>query len=316
MKDQRPYNVYWLVWTLVLTAAAAGARLWQEATAFEGTYGLPIPRAAASVVLVCVLLIAGATMAILAAHQPVVTPPRSQVRGRRWDMSFFAVGDVVFLALVWFAAFCSLSAVPTLFGRGRSLWRAYQLARAMGTWQGGDNGVLGMATAVLALLAFLGLLQIGREGFRPGRRGKGGFWAALPATAGCGWLLGTYRNCAADPVLWDYVPLLLAVIAGMLLYTDWAGMSCAAARPRRTLWLAGMTVVCSWVALASGPDTGTALLLISQSAAALAALWRLPINLQNPPKVGSEDKIIPTVQEMTTRETEMTTENKEEDPHV
>lgn len=311
MKERRPYNVYWLVWTLVLTAAAAGVRVWQKTTAFEGTYGLPIRGATASVVLVCVLVIAAAALAILAARQPVVTPPRSQVRGRRWDRSFFAVGDVVFLSLVWFAAFCSLAAVPLLFDRGRILWKAYQLALAMKTWQGGDNGVLSMATAVLALLAFFGLLQIGREGFRPGRRGKGGFWAALPACAGCGWLLGTYRNCAADPVLWDYVPLLLAVIAGMLLYTDWAGMSCAAARPRRTLWLAGMTVVCSWVALATGTEPGTALLLISQSAAALAALWRLPINLQHPPKVGSEDKLIAAVPQ----ETEMTTENKEEDPH-
>ncbi len=312
MKRIRPYNVYWLVWTLVLTAAAAGVRVWQESTAFEGQYGFPVRGATASVVLVCVLVIAGAALGILAARQPVVTPPRAQVRGRRWDMSFFAVGDVVFLALVWFAAFCSLAAVPLLFGRGRDLWRAYQLAKAMNAWQGGDNGLLGMVTAVLALLAFLGLLQIGREGYRPGRRGRGGFWAALPACAGCGWLLGTYRNCAADPVLWDYVPLLLAVIAGMLLYTDWAGMSCAAARPRRTLWLAGMTVVCSWVALVSRPDTGTAMLLISQSAAALAALWRLPINLQNPPKVGSEDKLIPAP----SQETEMTSENKEEDPHV
>lgn len=312
MKRIRAYNVYWLVCTLVLAAAAAGVRAWQEVTAFEGVYGLPVRGAIASVVLVCVLVIAGASLGILAARQPVVTPPRAQVRGRRWDMSFFAVGDVVFLALVWFAAFCSLAAVPMLFGRGRDLWRVYQLAKAMRTWQGGDNGLLGMVTAVLALLAFLGLLQIGREGYRPGRRGRGGFWAALPACAGCGWLLGTYRNCAADPVLWDYVPLLLAVIAGMLLYTDWAGMSCAAARPRRTLWLAGMTVVCSWVALVSGPDTGTAMLLISQSAAALAALWRLPINLQHPPKVGSEDKLIPAP----TQETEMTTENKEEDTHV
>lgn len=311
MKERGSYNVYWLVWTLVLAAVAAGVRVWQKDTAFEGLYNLPIRGATASVFMVCILVIAVATLAILATRQPVTEPPRGQFRGRRWDMGFFATGDVVFLALVWFAAFTSLAAVPMLFSQGRALWKAYQLALALKTWQGGDNGVLGMATAVLALLAFVGLLQIGREGYRPGRRGRGGFWAALPACAGCGWLLNTYRNCAADPVLWDYVPLLLAVIAGMLMYTDWAGMSCAAARPRRTLWLAGMTVVCSWVALVSGPDTGTSMLLISQSAAALAALWRLPINLQYPPKVGSEDKLVPTA----TQGTEMTTENKEEDTH-
>lgn len=314
MQGKKPYQIFWLVGTLLLAAVAAGVRLWQEATAFEGDFGLPIPGATASVVMVCVLVMAAAVLCILATRQPVVKPPRTQIRGRRWDRSFFATGDVVFLALVWFAAFCSLAAVPMLFSRGQALWKMYQMAKAMRTWQGGDNGLLSMVTAVLALLGFFGLMQIGWGGFHPGRRGKGGFWAALPACAGCGWLLDTYRNCAADPVLWDYVPLLLAVIAGMLMYTDWAGMSCAAARPRRTLWLAGMTVVCSWVALASGEDTGTSMLLISQSGAALAALWRLPINLQNPPKVGSEAKL--TTPATLSQEIESTMENKEEDTHV
>ena len=108
-----------------------------------------------------------------------------------------------------------------------------------------------------------------------------------------------------------------------------------------------MTVVCSWVALASSPDTGTAMLLISQSAAALAALWRLPINLQNPPRVGwkgnldacsiqnPEPQSVPRDQPLTpqlepqprveedwtwTREESQamncTGENKEEDTHV
>ena len=47
MKRIRPYNVYWLVWTLVLTAAAAGVRVWQESTAFEGQYGFPVRGATA-----------------------------------------------------------------------------------------------------------------------------------------------------------------------------------------------------------------------------------------------------------------------------
>lgn len=314
MNKSRVYRIYWLVGTLLLAAAACGVRLWQEATAFEGTYALPISGATASVVLVCVWAMAGAILAILAVHQPVVIPARARLRGRRWDMSFFATGDRVFLSLMCVSALCSLVAVPILFSRGRTLWKAYQLAVAMKIWKGGDNGVLAMVTAGLALLAFFGLLQIGREGYRPGRRGKGGFWAALPACAGCGWLLGTYRNCAADPVLWDYVPLLLAVIAGMLMYIDWAGMSCAGARPRRMLWLSGMTVVCSWVALASQMDAGTTLLLISQSVSALAALYCLPVNLQNPPVVGSEEKLnTPTA---VLQGVEPTVENKEEDTHV
>lgn len=313
MNKSRVYRIYWLVATILLAGAACSARLWQEATAFEGTYALPVPGATASVVLVCVWVMAAAFLAILAIHQPVMISPRAKLRGQRWDTSFFATGDPVFLGLMCISALCSLVAVPVLFSRGRTLWKAYQVAVSLKTWKGGDNGVLAMVTAGLALLAFFGLLQIGREGFRPGRRGKGGFWAALPACAGCGWLLGTYRNCAADPVLWDYVPLLLAVIAGMLMYIDWAGMSCAAARPRRMLWLSAMTVVCSWVALASQMDVGTTLLLVSQSVSALAALYCLPPNLQNPPAVGSEEKLNTPAAVMQSVETAM--ENKEEDTH-
>ena len=314
MNKRRSYQVYWLVLTILLALLTAGVRLWQKNTAFEGEYSLPIPGATASVVMVCVLVIAAASLGIVAANQPVIPPPRTQNRGRRWDMSFYATGDQVFLALMCASAFCSLASVPMLFGRGRALWKAYQLALAMKTWKGGDNGVLSMATAVLALLAFFGLLQIGRESYRAGRRGKGGYWAALPACTGCGWLLNTYRNCAADPVLWDYVPLLLAVIAGMLMYIDWAGMSCAAARPLRTLWLAGMTVVCSGVALVSQPETGTALLLISQIMAALAALWRMPLNLEHPPQMGLEEKVSNAA--VLDQEIEIPMENKEEDTHV
>ena len=186
MEKVKTYNVYWLGWTLLLTVAAAGVRLWQQATAFEAG-GLPIAGAAASVSMVCMLMIAGATLGILAARQPVVIPPCSKVRGRRWDMSFFATGDVVFLTLMWVAAFCCLAAAPNLFARGRALWKAYQMALAMGVWQGGDNGVLGMVTAFLAFLAFFGLLQIGRDGYHPGRRSRGrGPPAPASAGAGCG----------------------------------------------------------------------------------------------------------------------------------
>ena len=181
MRGKKPYQILWLVCTLALAGLATGVRLWQESTAFEGDFGLPVRGATASVAMVCVLVMAAAVLCILAARQPIVRPPRSQVRGRRWAMSFFATGDLVFLVLMWFSAFSSLAAVPMLFGQGRALWKAYQLARAMRTWRGGDNGVLSMVTAVLALLAFFGLLQIGRDGYHPGRRSRGGFWAALPA---------------------------------------------------------------------------------------------------------------------------------------
>ena len=150
-----------------------------------------------------------------------------------------------------------------------------------------------------AVAAFFGLLQIARAGLRPGQRSRDGFSAALPGLAGCIWLMESFRAHAADPVLWDYAPQMLAIMCGMLFYMDYAGMSGSGARPRRLLWLAGMTVVLSAVSLVSaaaelgalvGYDgfrerLGDVLLLVGQSAAAVAVLWRLPPNLENPPQL-------------------------------
>ena len=91
-----------------------------------------------------------------------------------------------------------------------------------------------------------------------------------------------YRGHAADPVLWDYVPMLLAIVAGMLMYMDWGGLSCGQPRPRRTLWLAGMTAVLSAVALAGEWQLGEVLMLCAQTVAAFVVLARLPVNLEHP----------------------------------
>ena len=148
-----------------------------------------------------------------------------------------------------------------------------------------NNGMLTIATAVGALLSFLGLFQMGRDGLNAGRRGKGGFSATLPGIAGCIWLMESFRAHAANPVQWDYAPLLLAIVCGMLLYMDFAGMSTGASRPRRLLWVAAMTLVISAPAQVSALAEGTAadmLLLGAQAMTAIAVLWRLPPNLENP----------------------------------
>ena len=69
----------------------------------------------------------------------------------------------------------------------------------------------------------------------------------------------------------------------MMFYMDCAGLAAGAPHPRRTLWLAGATVVISAVAIPGGRDFGSILLLAAQMLAALAVLWRLPVNMEHPP---------------------------------
>lgn len=291
--DRCSGRMCWLLFAASAGFVSAALRRWQLGSAFEADTGLSIPGAQASVTLACVLVMAAAWFAILAVGQPVSRGPAAPGQAHRWDLIFLDAGDPVYPILVVLAAFLALAAAPFLLRTGLGQWQVYQEAKAA-IAQGIDaqlptnNGVLAIATAVGALLSFLGLLQMGRDGLHPGRRGKGGFSAALPGIAGCVWLMESFRGHAANPVQWDYAPLLLAIVCGMLFYMDFAGMSTSAARPRRLLWMAAMTLALSGPALTSALAEGAAadaLLLSAQVLAASAVLWRLPPDLKDPPKL-------------------------------
>ena len=281
----------WLLWPLAAAALCAALRKWQMATAFEEGTGLPIPGAPASVILTCVLVMAAAWSTILSMYGSSAQRTAAE-RERRWDLVFLDTGDRAFPALAILGAFLALAAAPVLLKGGFDLWQAYQEAvdakRLNDSVQlPSNNGMLTIATAVGALLSFLGLLQMGRDGLHAGRRGKGGFSAALPGVAGCVWLMESFRAHAADPVRWDYAPLVLAIVCGMQLYMDFAGMSAGASHPRRLLWVAAMTLVLSAPALVSALAEhawGDTLLLGAQCMTAAAVLWRLPPELEELPK--------------------------------
>ena len=283
----------WLACPLGASAAAAILRKWQLGSAFEPDTGLATPGSPASVVLTCVLVMAVAWFTILALSQPVSDQPRTVGQAGRWDLVFLDTGDLVYPILVLLAAFLALAAAPILLKTGIGQWQTYQEAVAAKKLNDSvqlpsNNGALTIATALGTALSFLGLLQMGRDGLHAGRRGKGGFSATLPGVAGCVWLMESFRAHAADPVRWDYAPLLLAIVCGMLLYMDFAGMSAGSARPRRLLWVAAMTLVLSAPALTSALTEkawGDTLLLGAQCLTAAAVLWRLPPNLENPPPI-------------------------------
>lgn len=285
MDKSRSGRLPWLAFPLAAAFVCAALRRWQLASAFEEGTGLAIPGAQSSVILICVMLMTGAWLTILAMCQPLPKRPRE----RRWDLVFLDAGDPFFPGLVIAASFLALAAVPVLLRTGLGQWQEYRLAVAEKRPQiPSSNGMLTIATAVGSLLSFLGLLQMGRDGLHAGRRGKGGFSAALPGVAGCVWLMESFRAHAANPVQWDYAPLLLAIVCGMLLYMDFAGMSAGSSRPRRLLWVAAMTLVLSAPALVSALADGAwgdSLLLGAQCLTAVAVLWRLPPSLEHPPKL-------------------------------
>lgn len=278
MKKTRFDSLVWLIAAVVAGVLSAILRRWQLSTAFEGHLRLPIPMAPASVALVALYILGAAVFVFLARRRPAAPVLKDSPA-----LAFRAVNDLLFLGAVVCAAFLALIAAPVLFREGREMWAAYQTAKAYSAYiPGGNNGLLVLAAAVTSALAFVGLLLSGKAACRGTEKGR--LAILFPAVNNCLWLMEIYRAQAANPVQWDYVPLLLAIVSGILFYLNWAGLCAGAFIPRRTLWTAGMTVLLSASALAGEWTLGSALLLTSQLLAALAALWLLPANIEFPPE--------------------------------
>lgn len=286
MKDKISGRTPWLGGALAAALACAALRRWQLSSAFDPELGLPVPGAQASVILLCVLLMAAAWFLLLAAGRPL-----HPGQGGCWGLVFLDTGDRLYPIGVVTAAFLAAAAAPVLLPVGLGQWQAYQAAVAARLSQlPSNNGMLTIVTAAGAALSFLGLVLTGRDGLRPGRRGRVGLYAALPGVAGCVWLMESFRAHAANPVRWDYAPLLLAIVCGMLFYMDFAGISAGTPHPRRLLWMAAMTLVLSAPAAVSAladRSLGDMLLLASQSVMAAAVLWRLVPYLDAPPRPDS-----------------------------
>ena len=282
MKQTNHERLTWPVFTLVAAVLCALVRLWQLSSAFEGALELPIPFAPASTVLTVLLILCAAFFAWLTRQQRV----NGSLKENPAPL-FCAPNDTLFVIAIVAAAFLSLAAVPTLLRSGTLLWSTYQSVKAhSGSVPGGNNGVLVLAAAATSALSFIGLLCAGKAISKGSPKGRLGL--LMPAVNGCLWLMEFYRGHAANPVRWNYAPLLIAIVFGILFHLDWAGLSAGAFAPRRTLWMASMTVIFSAVALAGDWDLGSALLLASQIIAALALLWSLPNNLRYPPELPVE----------------------------
>lgn len=266
----------WPMLGLLLSAFGALVRGWQMSSAFEGEQGLHIPGASASWAMMAFFALAAASF-MLMAHE---TPSRVQPTGAlsRWDRAFAADRNSLYLALMMLAALCAVLAAPFLFREAGQIMAIRKANEGRG-----DNGMLQVVLAVCTVPAAAGLVLSARNAYRMRGRGREDPLLLLPVLLCCLWLLTAYRANASDPVTWHFLPLLLASALGTLFYLDCAGLAFGNGHARRMLWLGGMTMACSAVALASRPSPSMAFLLCSQLFAALAAMAVVPFNMRKPP---------------------------------
>ena len=265
----------WPGLAVLLSVLCALVRRWHLNTAFEEPLGLLKKGAPANVAMVAALALAAAVFFLLG--HTTVCRVKPEGRMSRWDVVFAAERDSVYMTLMVMAALVTLAACPLMFK---------DAVGTIGIWKvlgGVNNGLLQVVLALCAIPACFGLATSARDAYRMKGRGRESGALLLTPLLGCVWLLEAYRDNAPDPVLWNYVPLLLAAGCGLLFYLECAALSFEAGRPRLMLWLAAMTVVTGAVALASQPGLAMSALLAGQMLAALAALWVAPKNLAHPP---------------------------------
>lgn len=269
----------WPCAAVLLAGAGFALRRWQEHTAFEGELGLSVPNAPASWAMVGFFALA-LLLFLLPARSARIRRVEQQDGLSRWDLTFAAQKDAPFAALMLLGALLSLAAALPLFQEASRM-----MAERAATGEG-EAPLLQVALAVCCFPGAFGLAVAALGAVQMRARGRDNGFLLLPVLLSCIWLLEAYRSNAADPVLWDYVPLLLAVALGLVFRLECAGLAFSKKpRARRVLWLAGAGAAVSGAALGGMDSPAMALLLAGQLLEELACLWVAPGNLERPPEI-------------------------------
>lgn len=234
---------------LGLGAIGAGLRMWQRAAGYDMT-GLPVPFAAQSILLALFLLLCGGAAVYAAMGQDKTLEDQSAALPKGPSAgallaaagALILLGGIVSLLLVGRAYLrLDLAMYATAEERSSAL-RSFLSTNLL-------PGILALASVptAAALLLRAKDAQSGRAP-RP-------FPVMMPPIFCWLWLIEVYRQHTSNPILWDYVLLLLASVALLISGYERAGFAFGIGKPRRTVFtsLAGLML-----AVAALPDCGGA----------------------------------------------------------
>lgn len=218
---------------LALASGAVGLllRRWELATAFEPD-GLPLPGAPATTALALLTVAYLVVSALLTWRMCQGAAPLTFDEAYHCPSQSYITANVCCAALL-------------------------VLAGGLGVWDYVNHRVTNPFFLLLDALLVLSagcVLLTGRNNYRD--TGNGRFSAPLlvPAYTGCLWLILTYQTRAGDPILQDYVYLILAVIATLLGLYQMARFSYEKGKPFAALWTGFAAVYFSAVTLTDGHE--------------------------------------------------------------
>lgn len=277
---------------LVLGAVAAGLRMWQRTAGYDAS-GLPVRLAFPSIVLAVFLVLCAGGALFLALRQPKALEDQDTAQPRgSVPSALLAAAGILILAggvlnlLSFFRSYLNYSQV--LYATQKEQQEAFRAFLS-------SSLLTGMLAAACVPAAAALLLRA--RGAKSGEEKPKPFAALMPSVLCWLWLIEVYRGHTANPILWDYVLLLLAVVALLAAAYERAGFALGVGKPRRTVFSSLLALL---LAVAALPDCGgiaNALILIALTLHAVVELTSLLSALEYSPRRLASDNMEPDSKE-------------------
>lgn len=261
-------SVLYPVLALGLGILSAGLRMWQRAAGYDEN-GLPVPLAVPSVVLTVFLFLCAGAALYLALSRPKELEDQKAAlpRGDVPAVLFSAAGALMLaggcVELLSVARNC-LPYIGAVYDTAETHQETIRMLMAGSLLP----GVLAVASVPAAAALLLRAKAAKAGGATPP------VFASVMPSIFCGvWLINVYRGHTSNPILWDYVLLLLAVAALLASAYERAGFAFGVGKPRRTVFTSHMALLFAAAAL---PDCGGISCAAFLIALALQAIAELP----------------------------------------
>lgn len=227
----------WVIPALALLFGGAGALVYRAflRAAIEPDTALLIPGMAQTYALIGVTTLAAAVLAVLTALSRGDYPDS-------YGHSFYAPHPLPLAAAVVAGGLLVAAGLVAVFGYATSAER--QLSQAV-------LGAMMVPTGIA-------LEEIARRNYRgEAPKGRLSGLLLLPGYSACVWLIHAYQGHTANPVVLDYVFLLLGIVSAILAFYYQAAFSFEGPRPGRAVWCAAMAVVLLLTAMGHREDAVT-----------------------------------------------------------
>lgn len=258
-----------LALTLLLGGGGAALRMWHRASGYDAA-GLPVSGAPSALALLLFLVLCAAACLLFALRQGAALPDGQSAAPRGVPAAVvLALAGALLLAggLLHLRHFSDTYVTYSQMAKDPDQSRqalSYLLANS-----------LPLVMALASVPAAAALFYQARRAKAGGQGPLNSFAVLMPPLFAWLWLIEAYRGHTSNPILWDYVLLLLAAVLLLLSGYSRAGFCFGLGRTRSALAGSMLALILALAALPDAGDSSTALVLIALALHTAVELYAL-----------------------------------------